>query len=160
MNMKIIWVLIMIAFGFPSVNWAGETKTELVLFRDSSTPWDLYPGELACTEVFYLKKGQDVSDFRDLRSFFCEGEYYLTLDGPPGPSATLNGQFFFGEDRGTLTLTKRDDRQVWIIDMEDFPDRKWIVADANNSTGAYEVLYQAAPNFKMNLGSLKWDAIP
>ncbi|MBC8287131.1 MAG: hypothetical protein H8E42_06620 [Nitrospinae bacterium] len=150
----------MIAFGFPSVNWAGETKTELVLFRDSTTPWSLFPGGRACTEVFYLEKGQNLSDFRDMRNFFCEGEYSLTLDGPPGTTVTLYGQFFFGEDRGTLTLTKTDDRQVWMLDLEDFPDRKWVAADANNSTGAYEVFYQAAPNFKMNLGSLKWAENP
>ena len=33
MNIKIIWVLIIVAVGFPIVNWAGETKTELVLYK-------------------------------------------------------------------------------------------------------------------------------
>ena len=97
---------------------------------------------------------------RLMNNYFCEGEYTLTLDGPPGTTVTLYGQFFFEDDLGSLTLTKTDDRQVWIWDLEDFPDRKWVVAGANRSTGGYEVSYRSAPNFKMHLGSVKWDEIP
>lgn len=160
MSIKTIWVLIIVAVGFPSVNWAGETKAELVLFKETSDPWTLFKKGRSCEKVFYLRKGQNASDLRDMRNRFCEGEYSLTLDGPPGTTVTLYGQFFFGEDRGALTLTKTDDRQVWIWDLEDFPDHIWMVADANKSTGAYEVFYRAAPNFKMNLGSVKWNENP
>lgn len=160
MHIKTIWILLIVAFAFPGVNWAEKTKTELVLFKETLDPGTLFRRGRSCEEVFYVQKGQDFSDLRDMRNFFCEGEYSLTLDGPPGTTVTLYGQFFFGEDRGTLTLTKTDQQQVWIWDLEDFPDGKWAVAEANKDTGGYEIFYRAAPNFKMNLGSVKWDGVP
>ena len=36
----------------------------------------------------------------------------------------------------------------------------WSVAEANKDTGAYEVYFHAGPNFKMRLGSVKWNEIP
>jgi hypothetical protein len=44
--------------------------------------------------------------------------------------------------------------------MEDFPDGKWVVAEANKNTGGYEIFYRAGPDFKMNLGSVKWHEVP
>jgi hypothetical protein len=160
MNIKIIWVLIIVAVGFPSVNWAKETKTELVLLKELLDPGTLLLKGRTCDEVFLIKKGQDYPDLRDMRNYFCEGEYSLTLDGPPGTTVTLYGQFFFGEERGYLTLTKTDHRRVWLWDLEDFPNEKWGVAEANKDTGAYEVFYHAGTHFKMSLGSVKWNAIP
>ena len=160
MNIKTIWVLTIIAFGFPSVNWAEETKAELVIFKEASDKWTLLKKGRTCEDIFIIKKGKDAADLRLMNNYFCEGEYTLTLDGPPGTTVTLYGQFFFEDDLGSLTLTKTDDRQAWIWDLEDFPDRKWVVAGANRSTGAYEVFYRSAPNFKMHLGSVKWGEIP
>ena len=59
-----------------------------------------------------------------------------------------------------MTLTKTDHRRVWLWDLEDFPDGKWVVAETNKDTGAYEVYFHADPNFKMRLGSVKWNEIP
>lgn len=160
MTIKTLWILMIVAFGFPSVNWAEETRTELILLKEASDPWTLFWKGRTCEEVFYIKKGKDTPDLRDTVNYFCDGEYSLTLDGPPGTTVSLYGQFFFGEDRGYLTLTKTDHQQVWIWDLEDFPDRKWVVAEANKDTGAYEVFYRAGPNFKMNLGSVKWIETP
>ena len=88
-----------------------------------------------------------------MRNYFCEGEYsrnhYHRIRA-----------VFFGEDHGYLTLTKTDHRRVWLWDLEDFPDGKWVVAEANKDTGAYEVYFHAGPNFKMRLGSVKWNEIP
>ncbi len=160
MNIKIIWVLIIVTVGFPSVNWAGETKTELVLYKELWDSGALFFRGRTCNEVFTIKKDRNYSDLRDMRNYNCEGEYSLTLDGPPGTTITVFGQFFFGEDHGYLILTKKDHRRVWLWDLEDFPDGKWVVAEANKDTGAYEVYFHAGPNFKMRLGSVKWNEIP
>ena len=121
MNIKTIWVLTIIAFGFPSVNLAEETKTELVIFKEATDKWILLKKGRTCEEVYTLKKGKDASDLRLMNNYFCEGEYSLTLDGPPGTTVTLYGQFFFEDNLGSLTLTKTDDRQVWVWDLEPFP---------------------------------------
>ena len=160
MNIKILWLSIIVAVGFPSVNWATETKTELVLLKEFLDPGSLIKKGRTCNEVFIIKKGRDYPDLRDMRNKFCEGESSLTLDGPPGTTVTVYGQFFFGEERGYLTLTKTDSRRVWLWDLEDFKSEQWLIAEANKDTGAYEVFYHAGLNFKMNLGSVKWDEIP
>ncbi len=160
MNIKGAWVLMIVAVGFPSVNWAAETKTEIALFKEFHDSSTLYQQGRPCHKIFTIKKGKDYPDLREMRNYFCEGEYSLTLDGPPGTTITVYGQFFFGEEHGYLTLTKTDHRRVWIWDLEDFPDGKWVVADANKDTGAYELYFRAGPNFKMRLGSVKWNEIP
>ena len=160
MNIKAAWVLMIVAVGFPGVNWAGETKTEMVLLKEAQNPDELvYKGRL-CKKSFTIKKGLDYPDLREMRNYFCKGEYSVILDGPPGTTVTLYGQFFFEEEHGYLTLTKTDHRRVWLWDLEDFPDGKWVVADANKDTGAYEVYYHAGTNFRMKLGSVKWNEIP
>jgi hypothetical protein len=160
MNPKIIGLVLILAFAFPAVNWAEDSKTELVLFKEVSDPWTLFKKGRTCESIFHLRKGVDAPDLRDMRNSTCRGEYTLTLDGPPGTTITLYGQFFFGEDRGFLTLTKTDNQKVWIWDLEDFPDGKWVVAEANKNTGGYEIFYRAGPDFKMNLGSVKWHEVP
>ncbi len=157
MHIKIIWVLIIVAVGFPGVNWADKNKTELVLFREVLDPWTLFGKGRSCSDVFIVEKSRDYPGFQGMNNRFCEGEYSLTLDGPPGTTITLYGQAFFGEDRGYLTLTKTDRKRVWIWDLEDFLDGKWMVAEANKDTGAYEVYFHAYPDFKMHLGSAKWN---
>jgi hypothetical protein len=160
MNIKAVLVLTIVAVGFPAVNWAGETKTEMVLLKELLEPDDLYKRGRPCKEVFTIKKGRDYPDLREMRNYFCEGDYSITLEGPPGTTVTVYGQFFFGEKHGYLTLTKTDHRRVWLWNLEDFPDGKWVVADANKDTGAFEVYYRAGPNFKRQLGSVKWNDIP
>ena len=91
MNIKIIWVLIIVAVGFPSVNWAGETKTELVLYKELWDSGALFFRGRTCNEVFTIKKDRNYSDLRDMRNYNCEGEYSLTLDGPPGTTITVFG---------------------------------------------------------------------
>jgi hypothetical protein len=84
----------------------------------------------------------------------------MTLDGLPGTTINLYGQFFYREGRGAIKIAKTDDRQVRIWGLEDFPDRKYPVTKTNKSTGVYEVFYKTALNFEMNLGSVKWTATP
>ena len=160
MNIKAIWVLMIVAVGFPSVNWAGEIKTEMLLLKELHDSGTLFQRGRTCNEVFTIKKGQDYSDLREMRNFLCKGDYSIIPDGPPGTTVTVYGQFYFGEDHGYLTLTKTDHKRVWLWDLEEFPDGKWVVANANKDTGAYEVFYRAGPNFKRSLGSIKWNEIP
>ena len=94
MNIKTIWVLTIIAFGFPSVNWAEETKAELVIFKEASDKWTLLKKGRTCEDIFIIKKDKDAADLRLMNNYFCEGEYTLTLDGPSGTTVTLYGQFF------------------------------------------------------------------
>ncbi len=160
MKFKTVIILSLFFWNFYTPGWGKETKTELVIFKEFLDAGTLFQKGRTCDEVFPVKEGKNLSDLREMRNYFCEGEYSLTLDGPPGTTITLYGQFFYGKARGFLTLTKTDDRQVWVWDLESFPDGHWAVSEANKNTGAYEAFFHAAPNFKMNLGSVKWNEIP
>ncbi|MFQ5449286.1 MAG: hypothetical protein ACE5E9_01585 [Nitrospinaceae bacterium] len=109
-----------------------------------------------CEQLFYVDAGKDVRDMRYFPYYFCEGMYTLTLDGPPGTVVTLFGSFFFGKERGYLVIRKKDHEKVWILQLEDFPPGQWVTTQAERDSGAYEVYYQAAPNFRRNVSSIKW----
>ena len=141
-----------VAVGFPAVNWAGETKTEVVLFKELLEAGTLFGKGRDCNEVYTIKKGRDYPDLRDMNNYFCEGEYSLTLDGPPGTTITVYGQFFFGEAHGYLTLTKTDHRRVWLCDLEDFPDGKWVVAEPTRTQGLMKCIFMPAPILKCAWG--------
>lgn len=158
MSVKTFWVLIIVAVGIPGVNWAGETK--LVLLKKIEDIGTHIRKGYTCKDTFFIDKDQDYSDLREMKNDFCHGEYSFTLDGPPGTTVTLYGQYYYGEARGTLTLTKTDHRRVWIWDLDDFPDGRWVVTEANKDTGAYELFYSASSNFQKNLGSVKWNELP
>ncbi len=47
-----------VAFGFPSVNWAEETRTELILLKEMSDPEALFSQGRNCKKFFILKKAK------------------------------------------------------------------------------------------------------
>jgi hypothetical protein len=111
-----------------------------------------------CDELFYVDSGKDVADMRrDFRNYFCEGMYTLTLDGPAGATVTLFGSFNFSQERGYLVLRKKDDRKIWLLELEEHPANQWSTIESNAQSGAYEAFYYPAPNFRRNVSSVKWD---
>lgn len=110
-----------------------------------------------CEQLFYVDSGEDVADMRrEFPNYFCEGMYTLTLDGPPGTTVTLFGNFSYSQERGFLVLKKKDARKVWILGLEDFPGQQWSTTMANSQSGAYEAYYYPAANFRRNVSSVKW----
>jgi len=158
MKIKIFFGGLILVLVCSSVVFA---KQELMLSKeqmfDSGPALDRHPFSSDCEALYYVDLKEDVEDMRrDFRNYFCPGMFTLTLDGPPGTTLTLFGSFFFGKERGFLVLKKRDDRKVWILHLEDFPDEQWFTSEATNKSGGYEAYYYPAPNFRRNVSSLKW----
>jgi len=135
-------------------------KQELMLSKEQL--FDTGPaidGDSRCdfAPLYYVDSGEDVADMRrDFPYYFCQGMYTLTLDGPPGTTVTLFGSFNYSQQRGYLVLRKKDDRKVWILELEEFPGDQWTTLEADSKSGAYEVYYHPAPNFRRRVSSVKW----
>ena len=110
----------------------------------------------SCDRVLKIENGDNVKDTRDLPCFLRDNKLTLTLAGPKGTQVTLFDRIGYGNDNGYLIIKKNDDRLVWILDLEAFPDGKWHSIKADFDSGAYDVFYQAAPTFKRNVASIKW----
>ncbi|VAX29854.1 hypothetical protein MNBD_NITROSPINAE05-164 [hydrothermal vent metagenome] len=157
MKIKIIAVGVMLVLIHSSLVFA---KQELMLSKevlfDSGPAIDSLHQD--CDALFYVDSGKDVADMRrDFRNYFCEGMYTLTLDGPAGATVTLFGSYNFGQERGYLVLRKKDDRKIWLLELEDYPTNRWSTTEANAQSGAYEAFYYPAPNFRRNVTSVKWN---
>ena len=157
MKIKIFIVGIMIVLIHSSLVFA---KQELMLSKEQQ--FDTGPAidghHRDCEALFYVDSGKDIADMRrDFRNYFCEGMYTLTLDGPKGATVTLFGSFNFGQERGYLVLRKKDDRKIWLLELEEHPANRWSTTKANAQSGAYEAFYYPAPNFRRNVSSVKWD---
>ncbi len=109
-----------------------------------------------CDRILKIENGRNVKDTRDLPCFDRDNTWALTLAGPIGTQVTLFDRIGYGNDNGYLIIKKTDDRLVWILDLEAFPDGKWHSIKADMDTGAYDVFYKAAPTFKRNVASIKW----
>ncbi len=156
MKIKIIVVGIMIVLIHSSLVFA---KQELMLSKevqfDSGPALDNHHRD--CDALFYVDSGEDIADMRrEFRNYFCEGMYTLTLDGPPGSTITLFGGYNYGQERGYLVLRKRDDRKIWLLELEDYPVNQWSTTEGSSQSGAYEAFYYPAPNFRRNVSSIKW----
>ena len=157
MKIKIIAVAVLIVLIHSSLVFA---KQELMLSKeilfDSGPAIDSHHRD--CEALFYVDSGKDVADMRrDFRNYYCEGMYTLTLDGPAGATVTLFGSYNFGQERGYLVLRKKDDRKIWLLELEDHPINRWSAVEANAQSGAYEAFYFPAPNFRRNVSSVKWN---
>ncbi|MDH5790350.1 MAG: hypothetical protein OEZ27_07140, partial [Nitrospinota bacterium] len=69
--------LILLLAGTPQ---AAEQRGALVLFKEPLIEF-AGPKLSGCELVYDVKTGENVSDMRNFRNFFCEGRYTLTLDG-------------------------------------------------------------------------------
>ena len=113
--------------------------------------------KLACTAMYDVKYGRNVSDMREFRNFLCQGRYEMTLRGNKGRTVTLFAQFNYGQKGGFLVVRKMDDRQIWISDLENLPSGQWTTVPANQQSGGYEAFYRGASGFDQNISSVKWD---
>jgi hypothetical protein len=156
MKIKVIALGVLIVLIHSSLVFA---KQELMLSKEQQ--FDTGPAidnrHRDCEALFYVDSGKDIADMRrDFRNYFCQGMYTLTLDGPPGATVTLFGSFNFGQERGYLVLRKKDDRKIWLLELEEFPENRWSTIEGEAQSGAYEAFYYPAPNFRRNVSSVKW----
>lgn len=154
MKIKIIWIVLFSCLFLSQIVYANEGKLVLDKIK-----LDIHgPGDEACGRLMNIDFGNDISDLRVYDCYLSTGKYTMTLAGPPGTTVTLFGNFAYGKERGYLIIRKKDDRQVWLLDLENFPSERWTQVEAEKQSGAYEVFYHAAPIFSQNVSSIKWDS--
>tara|TARA_B100001123_G_scaffold411631_1_gene508027 strand:- start:143 stop:673 length:531 start_codon:yes stop_codon:yes gene_type:complete len=129
---------------------------EMVL-RKETMAWAVTIDDDVCYQLITIKVGDDVPDMRNQPCFFRDGKYTLTLTGPPGTTVTLFGKFNFKKDNGFLTIKKKDNRKIWLLDLIYFPADQWFYSEANKDSGAFETFYKPSPIFEESLYSIKWD---
>ena len=158
--MKIKAFIISISFliCFPSLGFA---KDELVMHQELMW-WQIngQSGESACFQLIYIEVGRDVPDMRDeLLAASCglsDGKYSLTLTGPPGTTVTFFGNYNFKKGNGFLTIRKKDDQKLWLLDLTDFPAGQWHTSEATDDSGAFESFYNPSPMFEQQVSSIIW----
>ena len=109
-----------------------------------------------CDRLLRIKNGKDVSDVRNLACFERDNKLTLTLTGPAGTTITLYSGYNFKNEGGYLIIKKKDDRLVWLLDLECFPRGEWTAVAANGDSGAYEVFYEGGPALDRKIASIKW----
>lgn len=145
----LITLILFVPSGFAS---AGELMLDKLRMD-----YNITLGDSACDELEYIESGKDIPDLgRFYPCYLRTGRYTMTLSGSAGTTVTLFGKHFFGQERGYLIIKKKDDRLIWILDLEDFPHRQWLNSVATNDSGAYEAFYSSAPIFEQNVSSIKW----
>jgi len=155
-HMKLIAFLttLIILIALPGLSFG---KGEMVL-RKETLAWAVSIDDDVCYRLITIKVGDDVPDMRDQPCFFRDGKYTLTITGPPGTTVTLFGKFNFKKDNGFLTIKKKDNRKIWLLDLIYFPADQWFYSEANEDSGAFETFYKPSPIFEESLYSIKWGA--
>ena len=158
MKIKVFIILIIFIICFPI---AGLAKDELVMEKELMY-WAIngQSGDSACFQLIYIDVGRDVPDMRDeLWAAACDltdGKYSLTLTGPPGTTVTFFGNYNFKKGNGFLTIRKKDDQKLWLLDLTDFPAGQWHTSEATDDSGALESFYNPSPMFEQQVSSIKW----
>lgn len=157
MRIKTVLISIVTLYLFAGNSFADEGELTLYLevhyFNYSMQITD-------CDRVLRIKNGEDVSDVRNLACFERDNELTLTLTGPAGTTITLYSGYNFKNEGGYLIIKKKDDRLVWLLDLESFPRGKWHTEDAKGDSGAYDVFYEGGPALNHNVSSIKWGIPP
>ena len=141
-----------VLIGFPGLSFG---KNEMVM-RKEPLDWAVTRDGDVCYRLFSIKVGDDVPDMRDQPCFFRDGKFSLTISGPPGTTVTLFGKFNFKKGNGFLTIKKKDNRKIWLLDLIYFPADQWFYSEANEDSGAFETFYKPSPIFEESLYSIKW----
>ena len=158
MKSKAFIISISFLICFPSLGFA---KDELVMHQELMW-WQIngQSGESACFQLIYIEVGRDVPDMRDeLLDANCsltDVKYSLTLTGPPGTTVTFFGKYNFKKGNGFLTIKKKDDKKLWLLDLTDFPGGQWHTSEATDDSGAFESFYNPSPMFEQQVSSIKW----
>ena len=139
---------------FPALSSA---KDELVMFKEVMW-WAIngQSGDSACFQLIYIEVGRDVPDMRNEQCAGDDGKFSVTLSGPPGTTVTFFGKYNFKKGNGFLTIKKKDDQMLWLLDLTAFPSGQWFTSDANDNSGAFEAFYNASPMFEQSVSSIKW----
>jgi len=153
MKVKLIWTILIGCICISKMVFADEGQLVLDKIR---LDFQISLGDSACDELMNISSGKDILDMRSFACYHRTGKYTMTLAGPPGTTVTLFGNTAYGKERGYLIIKKKDDRQVWLLDLEGFPSDRWLQVDAKRQSGAYDVFYHSAPIFNQNVSSLKW----
>ena len=158
MKIKVFIIFVIFIICFPI---AGLAKDELVMEKELMY-WAIngQSGDSACFQLIYIEVGRDVPDMRDeLLDANCsltDGKYSLTLTGPPGTTVTFFGNYNFKKGNGFLTIRKKDDQKLWLLDLTDFPAGQWHTSEATDDSGAFESFYNPSPMFEQQVSSIKW----
>ena len=153
MNKNFIVTLIFFVLFIPPV-FAEDGQLMLDKLRMS---YNITLGDSACNELMYIDSGKNIPNMREFPCYLRTGRYTMTLFGAAGTTVTLFGKHSYGLEWGYLIIKKKDKRPVWILDLEDFPQRKWLDSIATKESGAYEAFYNSAPIFEQNVSSIKWN---
>jgi len=145
---------ILISFPAPSLG-----KDEMVL-RKETMYWATTIQDDVCEILIPIEVGKNVPDMRDQPCSLSHGKFDLTLSGPPGTTVTLFGKFNFKKGNGFLTIKKKDNRKIWLLDLIYFPADQWYYSEANEDSGAFETFYKPSPMFNESIHSIKWGANP
>jgi hypothetical protein len=153
MKIKIIWFVLISCLFTSKMVVADDGKLVLDKIR-----LDIHigRGDSSCGGLMNIDSGKDIPDMRVFNCYHSSGKYTMTLAGPPGTTVTLFENFSYGKERGYLIIRKIDDRQVWLLDLEDFPSDRWSQVEAERQSGAYEAFYHATPIFNQQISSIKW----
>jgi hypothetical protein len=158
MKITIFTITLIFLIAFPSCTFA---KDELVMEKELMW-WAIngQTGDSACFQLIYIEVGRDVPDMRDeLRAAACgltDGKYSLTLTGSPGTTVTFFGNYNFKKGNGFLTIRKKDDQKLWLLNLTDFPAGQWHTSEATDDSGAFESFYNPSPMFEQQVSSIKW----
>lgn len=151
--LKVILTILLIVITGSS---QAETGRGLVLIKEPVYPMGFPMGGVGCKGLYHISENEDVPDLRDFRLFYCQGRYTLSWNGPVGKVATLFARFNFGAENGFFVVRKTDDKTVWVLNLEKFPDRQWHSVPAKDEYGGYESIYFPASGFEENISSVKW----
>ena len=152
MEISPVIVVLMILIGFPGLSLG---KDEMVM-RKETLPWAVTIDDDVCYILIPIALGEDVPDMRDQPCFLRDGKFTFTLTGPPGTTVTLFGKFNFKKGNGFLTVKKKDNRKIWLLDLIYFPADQWYTSEANEDSGAFETFYNPSPIFDESISSIKW----
>jgi hypothetical protein len=154
--MRIFKATLIIIFLSTSLSSHAETGRGMVLFMEPTFAVGGFMGGVGCKGLYHISPNVDIPDLRDFRLYYCQGKYTLTVEAPSGTVATVFGAFDFKPNKGFLIIKKTDDKVVWILNLENFPDRRWHSVPPKGDYGGYEAFYSPASAFDENLGSAKW----
>ncbi len=155
MKTKILLASLIALIQYSGFAWANEGQLMLDKLR---LDFNISLGDSACDELMYVDSGKDIPNMRDFPCYHRSGKYTAALTGPSGTTVTLFGNVAYTKERGYLIIKKKDARQVWILDLEDFPHEQWVTIEGERQSGAFEAYYHPTPIFQQNISSIKWGA--
>ncbi|MFQ5444394.1 MAG: hypothetical protein ACE5EK_07245 [Nitrospinales bacterium] len=151
---KLIIALISLSFFLLSPLALASNGIELKLWKKDQFSY----GPCGhCGDFERFVGNRDRGDFSEFDLYLASGYYTVDLSGPAGTTVTLFADKDFKMDRGYLIITKKDDAQITISDIENFPAEKWVEGQGEeDGMGKFTAFYVPHQNFKNNVASVKW----